>query len=149
MLSCILSAKVLLCLPPLTAVQKKMVNIKHYLSVYISLMAYRGRGGGGHFFCFFTFILVLFLPCSSLSSPLLSLLSLFCLSLGDDKMTHKDSRVVKPQHNHGICRPRWLSWMRRPTGDQEVAGSTPVEVGNILSWRLIMKYFLRSFSPFC
>ena len=23
------------------------------------------------------------------------------------------------------------SWMRRPTGDQEVAGSTPAEVGNI------------------
>ena len=46
-------------------------------------------------------------------------------------------------------RPRWLSWMRRPTGDQEVAGSTPAEVGNILSWRLIMKYFLRSFFPFC
>ena len=45
-------------------------------------------------------------------------------------------------------RPRWLSWMRRPIGDQEVAGSTPAEVGNILSWRLIMKYFLRSFSPF-
>ena len=35
----------------------------------------------------------------------------------------------------------------RPTEDQEVAGSTPAEVGNILSWRLIMKYFLRSFSP--
>ena len=35
----------------------------------------------------------------------------------------------------------------RPTGDQEVAGSTPAEVGNILSWRLVMKYFLRSFSP--
>ena len=49
----------------------------------------------------------------------------------------------------GASRPRWLSWMRRPTGDQEVAGSTPAEVGNILSWRLIMKYFLRSFSPFC
>ena len=31
---------------------------------------------------------------------------------------------------------------------QEVAGSTPAKVGNILSWRLIMKYFLRSFSPF-
>ena len=30
-------------------------------------------------------------------------------------------------------RPRWLSWMRHPTGDQEVAGSTPAEVGNILS----------------
>ena len=27
-----------------------------------------------------------------------------------------------------------------PTGDQEVAGSTPAEVGNILSGRLIMKY---------
>ena len=36
----------------------------------------------------------------------------------------------------------------RPTGDQKVAGLTPAEVGNILSWRLIMKYFLRSFSPF-
>ena len=46
-------------------------------------------------------------------------------------------------------RPRWLSWMRRPTGNQEVAGSTLAEVGNILSWRLIMKYFLRSFSHFC
>ena len=45
-------------------------------------------------------------------------------------------------------RPQWRSWMRRPTGDQEVAGSTPAEVGNILSWRLIRKYFLRSFSPF-
>ena len=46
-----------------------------------------------------------------------------------------------------ICRPRWFSWMRRPTGDQEVAGSTPAEVGNILSWRLIVKYFLRSSPP--
>ena len=46
------------------------------------------------------------------------------------------------------CQPQWLSWMCRPTGDQEVAGSTPAKVGNILSWRLIMKYFLRSFSPF-
>ena len=36
----------------------------------------------------------------------------------------------------------------RPTGDLEVVGSTPAEVSNILSWRLIMKYFLRSFSPF-
>ena len=35
------------------------------------------------------------------------------------------------------------------SGDQEVGGSTPAEVGNILSWRLIMKYFLRLFSPFC
>ena len=48
-----------------------------------------------------------------------------------------------------VGRPRWLSWMCRPTGDREVAGSTLVEVGNILSLRLNMKYFLRSFSPFC
>ena len=27
-------------------------------------------------------------------------------------------------------------------------GFDPAKVGNILSWRLIMKYFLRSFSPF-
>ena len=27
-------------------------------------------------------------------------------------------------------------------------GFNPAEVGNILSWRLIVKYFLRSFSPF-
>ena len=47
-----------------------------------------------------------------------------------------------------VCQPRWLSWMCRPTGDQEVAGSTPTEVSNILSWRLIVKYFLQSFSPF-
>ena len=45
------------------------------------------------------------------------------------------------------CRPWWLSWMRRPTGDK-VTGSTPAEVSNILLWRLIMKYFLRSFSSF-
>ena len=38
--------------------------------------------------------------------------------------------------------PQWLSWMRRPTGDQEVAGSTPAEVSNILSWRLIAQYWL-------
>ena len=51
--------------------------------------------------------------------------------------------------NHDLSgRPRWLIWIRRPTGDQEVAGSTPAEVGNILSWRLIMKYFQQSFSPF-
>ena len=50
--------------------------------------------------------------------------------------------------SYSTGRPPWLSWMRRPTGDQEVMGSTPAEVGNILSWRLIMKYFLRSFSPF-
>ena len=36
----------------------------------------------------------------------------------------------------------------RSTGDQEVGGSTPAKVDNILSWRLIMKYFQQSFCPF-
>ena len=35
-----------------------------------------------------------------------------------------------------------------PTGDQEVTGLIPAESGNILSWRLIMKYFLQSFFHF-
>ena len=30
---------------------------------------------------------------------------------------------------------------------QEVAGSTPAEVGNILSWKLIMKYFFGNSLP--
>ena len=36
----------------------------------------------------------------------------------------------------------------RLTGDQEVMGVIPGGSGNILLWRLIMKYFLWSFSPF-
>ena len=69
---------------------------------------------------------------------------------GNDQ-TDLQCQAARHCHHHvqwATCRPRWLSWMCRPTGDQEVAGSTPAEVGNILSWRLIMKYFLRSFSPF-
>ena len=57
-------------------------------------------------------------------------------------------RLTKDPDYRCTWQPRWLIWMCRLTGDQEVAGSTPTEVGNILSWRLIMKYFLRSFSPF-
>ena len=45
---------------------------------------------------------------------------------------------VKTDHCMNAPGPRWLSWMRRPTRDHEVAGSTPAEVGNILSWRLII-----------
>ena len=36
----------------------------------------------------------------------------------------------------------------RPTGDQEVAGSIPAGPAAFLGGDLIMKYFLRSFSPF-
>ena len=38
-------------------------------------------------------------------------------------------------------RPRWLSWMRRPTGDQEVAGSTPAKVGNIFLVKIDREIF--------
>ena len=39
--------------------------------------------------------------------------------------------------------PASVAWLAaRPIGDQEVVGSTPAEVSNILSRRLIMKYFL-------
>ena len=63
-----------------------------------------GKGTGG----MFLFLLFLrchsfsFLPCPSLSSPLLSLLSLFSLSLRDD--IKWPTRVVKPQHNVPILR---------------------------------------------
>ena len=81
--------------------------------------------------------------------PILFSTSDVCLSVTQlcplYKLKTVQNTVTKFHTN--ICRPRWLSWMRHPTGDQEVAGSTSAEVGNILSWRLIMKYFLRSFSP--
>ena len=53
----------------------------------------------------------------------------------------------KKKRKLSICQASVAQLDARLTGDQEVAGSTPTEVGNILSWRLIMKYFLWSFSP--
>ena len=62
------------------------------------LVAGKGRGGMFLFICFFTSFLFLFLPCSSFSSLLLSLLSLFSLSLGDN--TELTTRVdVSLNHN--------------------------------------------------
>ena len=48
------------------------------------LAAGKGRGDCFYFFCFFTVIHFHFSAVPSLSSPLLSLLSLFSLSLGDN-----------------------------------------------------------------
>ena len=48
------------------------------------LVAGKGRGERFYFVWFFTFIPVPLSSLSSLSSPLLSILSLFSLSLGDD-----------------------------------------------------------------
>ena len=73
-----------------------------------------------------------------------SLITWQCLGIGPSNL---EGMLVLTSKWH--CRPRWLSRMPRPTGDQEVAGSTPIEVGNILSWRLITKYFIWSFFPFC
>ena len=36
----------------------------------------------------------------------------------------------------------------RPTGNQEVAGSTPAGSATFFRGDLLMKYFLRSFAPF-
>ena len=38
-----------------------------------------------------------------------------------DNQVHDYGRYQRNRY----CRPQWLSWMRHPTGDQEVAGSTP------------------------
>ena len=76
------------------------------------LAAGKGRGG--------MFLFLLFLHFHSFSSLfpvplfhfLLSLLTLFSLSLGDNTVTHKGWRVVKPQHNQSV------SWT--PLGWQSV-----------------------------
>ena len=85
------------------------------------LVAGKGRGGNViSSVLYFYFPLSYLLSLTIISfSTIFSLyhLSLFSLSIGD-------------------CRLRWLTWMRRPTGDQEVAVLTPAKVGNILSWRL-------------
>ena len=47
------------------------------------LQEVRVEGECFYFFCFFTSFIFLFLPCPSFSPPLLSLLSLFSLFLGD------------------------------------------------------------------
>ena len=82
---------------------------------------------------------VLGLSCSSVGK-VMGYIRRFCCHISKGENSHRQTLP---------CRPQWLSWMRRPTRDQEVTCSTPAEVLNILSWRLIMKYILRSFSPFC
>ena len=66
----------------------------------VGQVAGKGRGGCFYFFCFFTFILVLFLPCPSLSS----LLSLFSLSLGDDiKWPTRVDMSLNPNTINHVC----------------------------------------------
>ena len=46
------------------------------------------------------------------------------------------------------CLPLWLSLMHVWLVISRSWGFSPARSGKILSWRLFMKYFLRSFSPF-
>ena len=56
--------------------------------------------------------------------------------------------LVPHQWNITVSRPRWLSWMRRPTGDQEVAGSTPSRSATFFrgdwSWNIFYGHSLPS-----
>ena len=52
-----------------------------------------------------------------------------------DSLQVKNIPRPRPLHN---TKPASMAQLDAPpTGDQEVMGSTPAEVGNILSWRLI------------
>ena len=53
-----------------------------------------------------------------------------------------DIVLMEYQYTKQISRPQWLSWMRRPTGDQEGMGSTPAEVG--WSWNIFYGHSLPS-----
>ena len=117
----------------------------------------KGRGGMFYFFCFFTFIPVLL---SSLSLSFISstISSIFFLPLPFSgrrhKMTHKGWRVIKHQH-YQSCK-RKVSWINK-NDLQSCIIFTPniltLKMLTILflkcelSWRLIMKCFLRSFFP--
>ena len=98
-----------------------------------------GKGRGGmlllllhlHFLSFPSFFLI------PLSYLLYYLFSLFSLSQEDNTKWPTRFGVSL---NPNTCQPQWLSWMRPPTGDQEVTGSTPC--------RGQQHSFLWSFSPF-
>ena len=73
------------------------------------------------------YLLVLFwwscvLYCHSMSFN--TCLALFIRSVFDEGVLYCHSISL----NSCLGRPWWLIWMRRPTGDQDIAGSTPAEV---------------------
>ena len=61
--------------------------------------------------------------------------------------TRRRSNPQPPDHQWD-AQPTEPPRPAHPTGDQENAGLIPTVYDNNLSWRLIMKYFLRAFSPF-
>ena len=54
-----------------------------------------------------------------------------------------------PGTSPGTCHRVGLSGSVGCTSDWRTGGRGLDPLGNILSWRLIMKYFLQSFRPFC
>ena len=60
----------------------------------------------------------------------------------------EDKQCISHKQNAKQQAPSVSQPDARPIGNQEVAGSITAGSGSILSWRLIMKYFQRSFSPF-
>ena len=87
------------------------IRIFQYTCVFLFWWHYSGAivrsSDSSSFFCFFTLVLVLFLPCPSLPSPLLSLLSLFSLSLGDDtKWPTRVDVLLNPNTTNQITRYR-------------------------------------------
>ena len=81
----------------------------YWLTVGQGLLALQQVGSAGecfYFFCVFTFVHFHLFPCPSLSSSLLSLLSLFSLSLGND--TKWPTRVVSLNSNKIGSHKRFL-----------------------------------------
>ena len=103
-----------------------------------------GKGACKYFFCFCT-VEAFSSPSSiSLSSSLMFFYSFPPFLSRWHKMTHQDWCVIKQNLFAGFSGSVGCA-VRLETRN---VGSTPAEVSNILSWRLIVKYFLRSFSPF-
>ena len=67
----------------------------------------------------------------------------------DGSMIHRDELSVVYAVSIRSWEPASVAHLDAPSDWRPGGrGFNPAEVCNILSWRLIMKYFLRSFSPF-
>ena len=77
---------------------------------------------------------------NDLTTVIMQTLCTYTLLIGHYGCVINDGDVDNNKVSESDGRPQWLSWMR--------VQLEAMEVGNIPSWRLIMKYFLPSFSPF-
>ena len=77
----------------------------------------------------------------------------YAASADSDQPAHSCSLIrVHTSHlnlKHSVCKSQSRMQLdAHPAGEQEVVSLVPARSGNSLSWRLIMKYYLESFSPF-